>query len=135
MLKIRRVKLPEGHPDTLYTMNSLAAAYLERHRWADAEGVLRECLKLHETYRSDDWRRFQTMSQLGESLAGSKKYEPAEGLLVGGYEGLKAREAKIPQRFKKELAAAASRIASLYDAWGKPAKAARWRQEPAPSAG
>ena len=36
------------------------------------------------------------MSQLGEALSGQGRYAEAEPLVVGGYEGMKAREAKIP---------------------------------------
>ena len=46
--------------------------------------------------RPDDWSRFDTQSLLGDSLLGQKKYAEAEPLLLSGYEGLKAREARIP---------------------------------------
>ena len=57
--------------------------------------------------------RFHTMSQLGAALAGQKKYAEAEPLLIDGYDGMKAREAKIPAPAKKDLAAAAARIVTL----------------------
>ncbi len=61
-------------------------------------------------------------------LLGQKKYAEAEPLLVQGYEGMKAREAKIPPQSKKRLTEAAERIVQLYDAWGKPDQAAEWRK-------
>jgi tetratricopeptide (TPR) repeat protein len=128
----RKSKLGPGHPDTWTSMNHLAGAYLETRRWADAEVLLRECLKHREQAQPDDWRRFQTMSQLGAALAGAKNYAEAEPLLIGGYEGLLAREAKLPRR-KKELTAAASRIVPFYEAWGMPEKATQWRQRLAPA--
>src|SRR6185369_6119512 len=93
----------------------------------------RDCLNLRQKTRPDEWRRFHTMSQLGAALAAQARYSEAEPLLIAGYEGLKAREGKMPAHRKKDLAAAASRIILLYDAWDQPEKANRWRQELAPS--
>ena len=129
---LRKAKLKTDHPDTLASMNSLAAAYLEMQQWAKAEGLLRECLTLRETKQPDNWLRFHTMSQLGASLAGLGKYAKAEPFLIDGYEGLKAREAKIPGRFKKDLSAAASRIVPFYQKWGNPKMAGTWRLKLAP---
>ena len=46
---------------------------------------------------------------------------------MSGYEGMKAREAKIPAIRKPRLTDAAERVVKLYEAWGKPEKAAEWR--------
>ena len=91
ILKLRKVKLGAGHPDTLNSMNSLAAAYQEIRRWTDAERLLSDCLKLREELQPDEWRFFQTMSQIGECMAGLKRYAEAEPLLINGYRGLLAR--------------------------------------------
>ena len=48
-------------------------------------------------------------------------------MLIDGYEGLKAREAKIPPRFKKDLKAATSRIVPFYEKCGNPKMADLWR--------
>ena len=45
----------------------------------------------------DDWPRFNAMSLLGGALLGQGRYAEAEPLIVAGYEGMKAREAKIPR--------------------------------------
>ncbi|MFI5455362.1 MAG: tetratricopeptide repeat protein [Isosphaerales bacterium] len=128
-LKLAKVKMGPDHPHTLIFMKNLAEMYLDASRWADAETTARECLKLREEKKPDDWLRFHTMSQLGAALAGQKKYDEAEPLLVGGYEGMKAREAKIPAPSTKALAAAAARIVPFYEAWGKADKAAAWRKK------
>jgi outer membrane protein assembly factor BamD (BamD/ComL family) len=39
------------------------------------------------------------------------------------------REAKIPPQSKVRLTEALQRLVQLYDAWGKPDEAARWRKE------
>jgi serine/threonine protein kinase/tetratricopeptide (TPR) repeat protein len=129
VVRLRTSKLGPAHTDTLKSLNDLAGAYLETKRWGDAERLLRSCLARREQQQPDDWRRYQTMSQLGAALAAQEKYAEAEPLLIGGYEGLKAREATIPAHRRKDLTAAASRIVPFYEAWGNPAKAALWRQK------
>jgi hypothetical protein len=72
------------------------------------------------------------MSQLGAALAGQQKFLEAEALLIRGYEGMKAVEAKIPASSQNHLASASKRIVPFYEAWGKPEKAAEWRTKLAP---
>jgi hypothetical protein len=61
-----------------------------------------------------------------QSLRGQGKYAEAEPLLISGYEGLQklspaiSAEANFPE--------AGQRLMRLYTAWGKPEKAAEWRQ-------
>ncbi len=47
---------------------------------------------------------------------------------LSGYEGMKAREAKIPAPGKPRLPEAGDRVVKHYDAWRKPEKAAEWRK-------
>ncbi len=101
-------------------------------RWADAEPVLRECLTIRAKVKPDDWSTFNSRSQLGGSLAGQKKYAEAEPLILAGYEGLKAREAKLPPSAIARLPEAADRVIELYLSWGKAEEAARWRARLAP---
>jgi hypothetical protein len=108
-------------------MEHLGNILLKQERWAEAESTLRECLKIRQAKVSDDWSRFNAESILGASLLGQNKYAEAEPLLLSGYEGMKAREAKIESPSKDQLAEAGARIAQLYEAWGKPEKAAEWR--------
>jgi tetratricopeptide (TPR) repeat protein/tRNA A-37 threonylcarbamoyl transferase component Bud32 len=126
-LKRCQAQLGPGHPITLQIMNNLAGAYLDARRWAEAERTARECLRLREKKQTDDWLRFHTMSQLGAALAGQKKYNEAEPLILAGYEGLKAREAQIPAPAQSRLAEAAARVVRLYEAWDKPVQATAWK--------
>ena len=71
---------------------------VRQQKWAEAEPVLRESLKIREAKLADNWVTFHTRGVLGESLVGQKKYSEAEPLVVSGYEGMKARESKIPAR-------------------------------------
>ena len=73
------------------------------------------------------WAAFDIRSTLGGSLLGQKKYAEAEPLLISGYEGMKAREAKVPAAGKIRITEAAQRLVTLYESWGKPEKANEWR--------
>jgi WD40 repeat protein/serine/threonine protein kinase/tetratricopeptide (TPR) repeat protein len=122
----------DSGPDALVYAGGLAtlgSSLLERKRWIDAEPVLRECLVLHEKHEPDAWTTFNARSMLGGALYGQNKRAEAEPLLVQGYEGLKQRAAKIPKEGKPRLAEALERLVQLYDAWGKPDQATRWRRE------
>jgi eukaryotic-like serine/threonine-protein kinase len=77
---------------------------------------------------SDDWSRFDATSQLGGALLGQRRYAEAEPLILAGYEGLKAREAKIPVPNKARRPEAVERVLKLYEAWGQTDKAAEWRK-------
>ena len=126
-LKGFRVKLGLASRSTLGTMNNLADSYLVLERWKDAELIARECLALREKAQPDDWQRFQTMSQLGIALARQKKYTDAQRFLIEGYEGMKAREARIPVPHQNKLARAAEQIVPFYEDWGNEDQAYEWR--------
>jgi non-specific serine/threonine protein kinase/serine/threonine-protein kinase len=124
----RRV-LSAEHPDTLYSLSLLAKAFLAEQKYVDAEAALREALNGYEKTRPMAWQRFKIESMLGESLAGEKKYTEAERLLLSGYNGLLEKPASIPVAYKSTLPEAGDRMVKLYQDWGKPDKAAEWKQK------
>ena len=128
-LKYRRAHLPPGHPDTLFMVSGLACAYVDSEQWTKAEPLLRELLKLQKLSPKDAWVRFYNSSQLGLTLSAQGKYPEAEGLLIEGYEGMLANEAKIPAARQKDLVKAAAWIVPFFEASGQPQKAAAWRQK------
>jgi hypothetical protein len=107
-------------------MNNLRRAYLDVKPPA-AESLLREFVAIRQKKNPDDWRTFETLSMLGDSLLRQKKYAEAEPILLKAYDGMKSRESKIPAPYKKRLTDAGARIVALYDACGKPDLAAQWR--------
>jgi serine/threonine protein kinase/tetratricopeptide (TPR) repeat protein len=127
VLDRRKAKLGAGHAETLVSMNRLASLYLDSNRAKDAESVARECLRLREAAQLRDWWYFQTSSQLGAALLAGGKYGEAEPHLIRGYEGLSGSERQMPAEKRKNVAAAGARIIRLYEAWGKPERAALWR--------
>jgi serine/threonine protein kinase/Flp pilus assembly protein TadD len=129
----RKTDSPKS-PTTAGVLASLGRNLLKQRKYAEAEPVLRECLRVREEKLPDDWSRFNAMSMLGGALFGQKKYADAEPLLLQGYEGMKQREAKIPLSAKQHLPEAVERIVRLYEATGQPKKAQAWRAKLPPGA-
>jgi serine/threonine protein kinase/tetratricopeptide (TPR) repeat protein len=116
-------------PDSPVLAGDLAALgrnLMKQGRFPDAEPLLREGLAIYEKSTPDEWRRFSAASMLGGVLAAQARYAEAEPLVIGGHEGLHAREAKIPSNLKYYASEAAERVVRLYEAWGKPEQAREW---------
>ena len=126
VVALERRALGDEHPNTLGIMNNLALTYLSQRKYAQAEPVLREALRSLEKTAPDSWRRYNSQSLLGASVAGQQKYMEAEPLLLSGYEGLVQRAAAIPSEDRSAVAEAGARIVALYQSWGRPGQAAEW---------
>ena len=110
---------------------NLGAVRLAQQNYAEATTLLREGLRLTEKHDVDTGWRFYVMNLLGASLAGQKNYADAEPLLLQSCQGLQQRQASLapylnaPRRITESL----ERLVQLYDAWGKPAPAAEWKEK------
>ncbi len=132
--ELARKQFGPADPRTSGALALLGNNLLQQGQWSAAEPVLRDCLAIREKSRPDDWTTFNTRSLLGASLVGQKQYVEAEPLILSGYEGMKARQAKIPPPGMPRFTEAAERVVKLYEAWGKKDKAAEWRAKlPRPS--
>jgi serine/threonine protein kinase/tetratricopeptide (TPR) repeat protein len=114
---------------TCAALGQLGLHLLVQKKYADAEPLLRDCLKTREQKQPDDWRTFNTKSMLGGSLLGQKNYQDAEPLLLAGFEGMKKRADAIPSWGKVRLAEAADRLVALYTAMKKPDELNKWQVE------
>jgi tetratricopeptide (TPR) repeat protein len=123
----RRNALGSEDADTMASAADLALAYLSQGEFAKAEPLGRESLDFYQKKQPDDWQRFRAQSLLGASLAGQKKYAEAERLLLESYEGMVARKDKIAVSDWYHVELAHDWLVELYEAWGKPEKAAEWR--------
>jgi PAS domain-containing protein len=128
-LTARRHALGSEHPDTMASAADLALAYQSQGKFGEAEPLAREALEFNRKKQPDDWQRSRAESLLGASLAGQKKYAAAEPLLLEGYQGMVARKDRMAVPDWSHLERAREWIFRLYQAWGKPAKAAEWRKK------
>jgi eukaryotic-like serine/threonine-protein kinase len=125
----RRHALGPEHPDTMVSAADLALAYLSEGKFAESEPLAREAMEVNRKNQPNDWKGFRAESLLGASLAGQKKYAVAEPLLLSGYQGMTARKDRIDVPDWYHLDRAREWLVQLYQAWGKPDKAAKWRKK------
>ena len=110
---------------------SVSLELLAFDAYVEAEPHLRECLATRTRLRPDDWRTLNTQSMLGGALAGLKRLDEAEPLLLAGYQGMKERQQQIPPEpidARMQVPRAAERLAKFYEAKGQADKAAQWRE-------
>jgi serine/threonine protein kinase/tetratricopeptide (TPR) repeat protein len=106
----------------------LALNLLDQKRFAEAEAEARRAEAILGKQDPNGWRLFETKTFIGAALSGQEKYAEAEPILVQGFEGMKAREARIPNA-KGKLNEACGRVVQLYTAWNRPDLAAEWRKK------
>jgi uncharacterized protein HemY len=111
-------------------VSELLGQNLTRQRkYGEAEALLRSALAIREKGDRDDWGLFRSQAFLGECLAGQRRYAEAEPLLLEGYQGMLARKERIAAPDRYHLDSAREWIIQLYQAWGKPEKAAEWKKK------
>ena len=125
----RRHALGPEHPDTMASAADLALAYLSQGKFTESEPLAREAMEFDRKKQPDDWQGFRAETLLGASVAGQKKYAEAEPLLLEGYQGMVARKDKMEIGNWYHLDRAREWIVQLYQAWGKPEKAAEWKKK------
>jgi tetratricopeptide (TPR) repeat protein len=117
------------------TLGLLGDCLLAGQKYAEAEALLRETLKIQQKQPKTepegraDWQAFNTQALLGGCLLRQGKHAEAEPLLLRGYEGLKGREKRITTTGRKNLREAAEQLAQLYDKQGQKDRAAEWREK------
>jgi hypothetical protein len=141
---LRRKVLGESNPTTLATMEQLAGSYLQdgkfdesqgrsaeaRVKFERAEELTKEMSSFfdaptrHEGELSYNWE-----GVLGANLVAQKKYAAAEARLLRCYKGRtqpNGVRADGPDLFTKQEAV--EWLVRLYDEWGNPEEAAKWRE-------
>jgi len=128
-IAVQRNHFPQSDPTFAGLLAQVAFELLKGNQFADAETLLRECLAIREKTQPDVWSTFNTRSLLGGALCGQREFADAEPLLLAGYEGMKEREATIPEQALIRLPEALERLVQFYEVTDKPEEAAKWRQE------
>jgi serine/threonine protein kinase len=126
VVRCRKAAAPDSPqlPDELVILGQVLSG---RGRWSEAEPLLREAVAIRERATPDDWRRYHAMSLLSGALLGQGRHAEAEPSIVAGYEGTKAREARMTVPHRSRLRESAERVVRLYEGWGRPEQAAAWR--------
>ena len=128
-LRIDRLRIGADHPGIGNGLNNLGATLVRAGRLEEAEGLFREALVIHRrAYPEGHFQIATTENLLGGCLTAMKRYAEAEPLLKGSY-GIIA--AKFGEEHPRTVAAR-TRLIELYEAWGRPEAAARYRT-PGPS--
>jgi class 3 adenylate cyclase/tetratricopeptide (TPR) repeat protein len=126
-LAIRRKRLGDRHPLVAVLLYKLASLHNLQGQHARAEALARESAGiLEQRLPPGHWRKAYADRILGTALAGQGRYAEAEPFLVGSYPVVAASrgaQAKPTQ----EIAAS---LVSLYEKWGRPEKASRYRSRP-----
>ena len=117
----------DDHPLTLRAMANLGMLQRDLGRLEAAEAMLCDCLARVDAAGVDAWQMCDARVFLGGVLREQRRFDEAEPLLVAGYEGLVARAERIPPNERDRIALAQKQLVKLYEAWGKPDEAARWR--------
>jgi tetratricopeptide (TPR) repeat protein/predicted Ser/Thr protein kinase len=125
----RRHALGSEDQETMSSAADLALAYLSQGKFAESVPLAHEAVETDRRIQPEGWERFRAESLLGASLAGQKKYVEAEPLLLEGYQGMLARKIHIDVPDLYQLKLAHQWLVQLYEAWGKPDKAAEWNRK------
>jgi serine/threonine-protein kinase len=133
-LELWRKQLGERHPHVGMSLTRLAELQLELGDLDEAELHARQAQEiLSSALPADHPWIYDAQSALGACLARQKRYPEAEPLLLGVYDDLQRTAPGRGPRAPKTL----KRLVDLYEAWGKPDKAAEYRAlleaAPAPS--
>jgi tetratricopeptide (TPR) repeat protein len=118
-------KWKPGTSEFLTLLSVYGCALLDAGRPADALPVLREASEgRRKALPPTDWRLAVTDSHLGATLAALKRFEEAEPLLLAAEKVLASASAAPAAR----KAQARARLVTLYESWGKPDRAAPFRE-------
>jgi serine/threonine-protein kinase len=124
VVAMRGKTLPDSHPMVAAALQVLALSLQDLGRANEALPLLRESLTLRRrALPPGHWLLATSESVLGACLTALGRHREAEALLLGSYESLRSSRGEDHERTVE----ARQRLVSLYEAWGKPAKAAVYR--------
>jgi tetratricopeptide (TPR) repeat protein len=131
VLAIDRELLGPDHPYVATGLVNLAALLIRAGKPAEAEKLMQEALRiLRKTFPGDHGDIANARSVLGSALAAQHRYAEAEPHLVESYERLLVRFGPTHRRTR----AALDRLTAMYEASGRPQKAAEYRTRVASAA-
>jgi serine/threonine-protein kinase len=124
VLELDRRLLGDEHPYVAGTLSYLAELLEQRGDHEEAESLIRAALAIQRSvFPEDHWQIAASQIRLGNCLTARKRYEEAEPLLLGGYEAMRKQFSVDDRKTRGAL----EDVGRLYDAWGRPEKAAEYR--------
>lgn len=123
----QRRAVGETNYDTLWTAARVGRARLLQRKYAEADTALRDAMSGYRKAEPKRWERYACQSLAGSSLLAQKRFAEVEPLLIAGYEGMQRLQERVAVKERLRFTDAGSWIVALYEAWGKPEKAAEWR--------
>ena len=121
--KSRRI-LPAEHPQTIFNLIDLGSILIKRNDAVAAESTLREAYGLaQKVLPPDHFRRTHAQHMLGRALAAQKRFAEAEPLLLASWQTFN----RLRGATDYWTGVARKHLDNLYEAWGKPEKAAALR--------
>jgi serine/threonine protein kinase len=108
---------------------TLGQMQFKQRLFLEAEWSFREALNSYEKENVNDWQRYSCQGMLGASLAGQRKFAEAEPQLLAGFQGMLGRLNSANAESRPEVLDAGDQIIQMYQDWGKPEKAAEWREK------
>jgi serine/threonine protein kinase/tetratricopeptide (TPR) repeat protein len=124
VLALRGRVLPDTHPMVAAVQQVAGLALLDLGRPREAEPLLRESLDLRRrALPPGHWLIASSESVLGACLTAERRYPEAEALLLDAHAGLEASRGRDHERTVETR----QRLVDLYEAWGRPGRAAPWR--------
>ncbi|MDW7994811.1 MAG: serine/threonine-protein kinase [Gemmatales bacterium] len=131
LVGLGRAKLGPDHPDTLRIMHNLAASYFCLGRYAQSAKLLEETLGVYQAKLGPDHPdTILSMFTLASSLIQMKHYARAEELLLQVESAVAKGRLGIDPNVCRNMVPT---LVELYQAWGKPTEAAKWRAKLPPS--
>jgi hypothetical protein len=127
--KVRKHGASDPDPDWVRT--NLLTAYIDAGKTKEATDLVME--RVQEVRRelpADSPELAPALVENGKLLIDAKAYADAESLLLTGYNVLTQTESSNPPEVNDgRLKITIEGLVQLYEAWGNPDQAAKWRQE------
>ena len=125
ILEVAHREVGAKHLQTMVAQEGLGGLLIETNRPGEAEPLLREALASREDrFGASHFFTATTRGRLGESLIGLGRFAEAEPLLQRSFADLDT--GLVPTQRPYFLPAAAQRLVTLYEAWGRTEDAERW---------
>jgi serine/threonine-protein kinase len=123
-LKIYRVSATPSYINYATAVMIQGLIYGQTGRLAEAEKLLREAVQLRAQYSpSGHFLRAVAENELGQFLAGQKRFDEAQALMLPSYESLKNSQAPNSPRVRTAI----ERLVALYESWGRSDEAGKYK--------